>query len=211
MATTSIGSSGVTFPDATVQASKALPGILGQFFSSSGTFTLPTGVSAIKVTVCGGGGNSSGSAGGGGGAGGCGVQYYTGLTPGNTLSVTVGAVGGSTSVASGTQTISTVTGAGGGSNSGSTGGTNGGTTNTAYRIYSPSFSGGGDGRTDPCSGQSYGGSGGVPPGGNGASAQGASASTAGTAATGYGGGKGGNGTGSTSGGAGTGGYVLIEW
>jgi len=92
-------------------------------FTSSGTFTIPTGKTVVKVTVVG-GGNSGGNAGGcssaaiqigaGGGAGGAAIKYLTGLTPGNTLTVTRGAAGGGTSsVSSGTQTITTISATGG--------------------------------------------------------------------------------------------------
>jgi hypothetical protein len=94
-----------------------------QIFTANGTFTIPTGVTAVKVTVCGGGGAGGGASatqdGGGGGSGSAGVKWLTGLTPGNTLSVTIGGGGtgvsaaagnngtGST-VASGTQTITSI-------------------------------------------------------------------------------------------------------
>jgi hypothetical protein len=122
----------------------SLPGTQGQLFSSSGTFTIPTGISTIKVTVCGaqggGGGRNttSSNVGGQGAVGGVATKFLTGLTPGNTLTVTVGVggtaggntsgygntaatggTGGTSSVASGTQTISTVSATGG---SGGTGG-----------------------------------------------------------------------------------------
>jgi hypothetical protein len=103
----------------------------GQVFTSSGTFTIPTGVTAVKVTVVGGGGgggaffNCAGT-GGGGGGGGSSIKYLTGLTPANTLAVTVGAggtvsatdtnnstAGGTSSVASGTQSITTISATGG--------------------------------------------------------------------------------------------------
>ena len=88
---TSIGSSGVTFPDATTLATAAgiIPGMKGQVFTSSGTFTIPTGVTALKVNVVGGGGGSGSGYSGGGGAGGAAISYLTGLTAGNTLTVTV--------------------------------------------------------------------------------------------------------------------------
>jgi len=95
--------------------------------TTGGTFTIPTGVTQVKVTVWGGGGGGNGgnsaSAGGGGGSGGAAIKWLTGLTPGNTLAVTVGlggtrgggagGTGGTSSVASGTQTISAVTATGG--------------------------------------------------------------------------------------------------
>jgi hypothetical protein len=70
-----------------------------QLFTSSGTFTVPTGVTKVKVTVIGGGGGgggcqaAGGEAGGGGGGGGGAVRLVTGLTPGGTVAVTVGAGG----------------------------------------------------------------------------------------------------------------------
>ena len=105
-------------------------------FSTAGsqTFTIPSGVSKIKVTVVGGGGGGRGAAqpasgqegfGHGGAGGGTTFKTLTGLTPGATLSVTVGAggagstgptlgsTGGTSSVSSGTQTISTISASGG--------------------------------------------------------------------------------------------------
>ena len=116
--------------------------IQGQVFTSTGTFTIPTGVSALKVTLLGGGGGGAGddgNAGSSGGAGGAVIAYLNGLTPGATLSVasignggngspaitgSSGGTGGSTTVSSGTQTISTLTATGGAG--GVTGGSGGG-------------------------------------------------------------------------------------
>jgi hypothetical protein len=69
-------------------------GLSGQVFTANGTFTIPTGINKLKVTVTGGGGGSS---------------WYdvTGIQYG-------GFNGGNSIVASGTQTISTITGGGGG-------------------------------------------------------------------------------------------------
>ena len=117
--------------------SVGLSGLTGmQVFTSSGTFTIPTGKTVVKVTVVGAGGGSGGGgstgASGGGGGGATAITYLTSLTPGNTITVTVGtggaggtsggagSAGGSSSISSGTQTISTVTANGG---SGSNGGT----------------------------------------------------------------------------------------
>lgn len=110
-------------------SSAPYPGIRASTFTSgSGTFTIPTGITALKITVVGGGGsgaNGSASTGCGGG-GGTAITYLTGLTPGNTISYSVGsggagnsastagASGGSSSISSGTQTITTVTCTGGG-------------------------------------------------------------------------------------------------
>lgn len=70
----------------------AIPGARGQAFTSNGTFTIPTGVTALKITVVGGGGSA------------------------NTI---VGNAGGNSTVASGTQSITTITGGGGARGSGS--------------------------------------------------------------------------------------------
>jgi trimeric autotransporter adhesin len=101
-------------------------GITSQVFTSNGTFTIPSGVTALKVTVQAGSGGSGGasatacgnSLSGGTGGGGAGIKYLTGLTPGNTISVVVGgggastASGGNSSISSGTQSIGTVTATG---------------------------------------------------------------------------------------------------
>lgn len=102
------------------------------------TWTIPAGVTSAKVYVVGGGGGGGGSAAcgnnaGGGGGGGTAISLLSGLTPGNTLAITVGlagtggttaptagGTGGTTSIASGTQIITTISatgGAGGDSNS----------------------------------------------------------------------------------------------
>lgn len=88
--------------DQTWAAVTTLPGSQGQVFTSSGTFTVPAGVTAIKVTVAGGGGNGGAangniSAAGGGGGGGLAVKFITGLTPGATITATVGAAAGTSS------------------------------------------------------------------------------------------------------------------
>jgi len=115
-----------------------------QAFTSSGTFTIPTGVTVVKVTIVGGGGGGSSgsvsngcslpnSVAGGGGSGAAAITYLSSLTPGNTITVTVGTggtttssagnTGGSSSISSGTQTITTVTTTGGtGSMTGGSGG-----------------------------------------------------------------------------------------
>jgi len=110
-------------------------------FTSSGTWTVPAGVTRAKVTVVGGGGGAGGSGGGcgayggeGGGGGGCGIKIVTGLTPGGTVSVTVG----------------------GGGSAGNSSGINGGSGGTSSFGAYVSASGGGGG------GSSYGASEGVP-------------------------------------------------
>ncbi len=105
-----------------------------QVFSSNGTFTIPSGITKVKVTLVGGGGGTAGAPTNGeilaGGGGATAIKWLTSLTSGNTISVTVGSggtasgsagvaggAGGNSSIASGTQSITTVTangGAGGG-------------------------------------------------------------------------------------------------
>jgi hypothetical protein len=122
-------------------------GARGQVFTSSGTFTIPTGVTAIKATIVGGGGNGASvsnngnvQASGGGGGGGVAYKWLTGLTSGNTISVTVGGATGASNIASGTQSITTVTANGGSSsstpspNNSSSGGAGGTTTNADIGI-----------------------------------------------------------------------------
>lgn len=96
-----------------------------QSFASSGTFTIPTGKTSVKITVVGGGGGGGQSVffptGPGGGAGGAAIKVFTGLTAGATLTVTIGGggsidgAGGTTSVTSGTQSITTIQATGGSS------------------------------------------------------------------------------------------------
>lgn len=115
-------------------AANTYTGARGQLFTSSGTFTIPTGVSSIKVSLVGGGGGGGGGGndygGGSGGIGGASTTFITSLAGGLTLTVTVGSAGsgggyysaggsgGTTSVSSGTQTITTTSGAGGGGGGG---------------------------------------------------------------------------------------------
>ena len=103
-------SNGTTWTSAAPPAGSV--GDRGQVFTSSGTFTIPAGVSAIKVTVVGGGG------------GGQGFSYIGCCTV-----VIGGASGGTSSVSSGTQAISTVSATGGASSGGAGGAGSGGSLN----------------------------------------------------------------------------------
>lgn len=91
-----VSGTAITFNDATTQTTAASPssyaGAGGQVFTSSGTFTIPTGVTSLKVSVVGGGG--------GGGYAAC-------------CAIVTGSAGNTSSVSSGTQTISTVSATGG--------------------------------------------------------------------------------------------------
>jgi len=191
----------------------ALPTLSAQIFTSSGTFTVPTGISKVKVTVIGGGGGGGGSTnGGGGGAGGTAIEWISGLTGGSTVSVTVGGGGagagaGATGTAGGTSSFGaycSATGGGGGIPShvgaGGAGGVgSGGNINLAGQ-------GGGGGAyigysSIAMGGSSFMGGGARSPGGG---------NTANNAVGGnYGGG--GSGSGSTTAGAGSVGVVIVEY
>jgi len=196
--------------------------------SSNASYSIPA--AKIKVTVVGGGGNAGGgSAGaqagaGGGGGGGTAIKVLSGLTVGSTLNITVGAAAGTSSVASGTQSISTVS---------ATGGTS--TSNTSASIASGGAGGAGSGGD-----LNIGGSGGgwgvtnqgcpnanLAAGNGGASmfgggvitpvgyAVGATTKQNGTAGAAYGGGGSGgwnfNAGSASSGGAGAAGVVIVEY
>jgi hypothetical protein len=112
--------------------------------SGSGTWTIPAGVTKVKVTVVGGGGNSSGGLYGysvsGGAGGGTAIKWLSGLTPGKTLDYTVGAATAASQVVTGAsngQTITSIVGSAGsagtsgGSGSGDGGSASGGDLNIA--------------------------------------------------------------------------------
>jgi hypothetical protein len=122
VAGTGISVSGATGA-VTVSSSASGQGGRGQVFTSSGTFTIPTGITSLKVTVVGAGG---------GGSGNC----------------SNGSSGGTSSVASGTQTISTISATGGAagqintSSSGTSGSGSGGDANMSGGRGGASFGGG---------------------------------------------------------------------
>lgn len=198
-----------------------LPGFSNmQAFTSSGTFTVPAGVTRVKVTVIGGGGGAgynSTYASGGGGSGGRSVGVVTGLTQGQQITVTVGAGGTSPGTAGngtggGTSSFgSYITATGGGGGTGGTGTANaggapgtssGGTVNDAGEY-------GLDGSQNNASGIGNGGKGGGPGGG-----RGTTGFATGYTAQGYGGGGGGGGCGGgggATGGNGKSGIVIVEW
>lgn len=222
-------------------AAGGVPGASGEIFTSSGTFTIPTGVTKLKVTVVGGGGGG-GSAqfsggGGGGGGGGVAVQYFSSLTPGGTLAVTIGAAGssnggtgGTSSIASGTQSITTLSasgGSGGASANASSGSGGNGGSSFANAAFSVVGGRGGDGYGDVSTGGgggAAGGGGGVYGGGSASAVGGGgsfgsggasgSAGNGGSVGTGYGsggGGAGNPGTPAANGAAGKAGIVMVEW
>jgi len=248
---TTLQSTDATTPTITLPAttgtlaltSSVLPGAQAQVFTASGTFTIPTGVTAIKVTVVGAGGGGAGATAGNvfcaGGGGGYGVQYFTGLTPANTLTVTVGAAGtggggdssggtgGTSSIASGTQTITTASATGGGGGNATTGaggtagtvsgmayGWVGGTGTATFTDGTTTWSGvggaaGGSGGKGTIYGISSTDAGVVGVGPWGCGGAGRSATGA-NVGKGYGSGGGGA-VGASSGAAGTAGIVVVEW
>jgi hypothetical protein len=201
----------------------------GQVFTSSGTFTIPSGTTAVKVTVIGGGGNganmtpANGTAGGGGG--GTSIRYITNLVPGNTVSVTVGGAGGTSSfgafcsatggVSPGTN--SRTAGAGGNGTGGDINIPGGSGGSGGYQVIN-SYSGetfysmGGGGATNyaPPGQSSFWG---IGPSTNAFTTTSGGFANAGSSGTGFGAGGGGaaGNNGSRNGGAGTPGIVFIEW
>lgn len=193
----------------------------GQVFTTSGTFTVPTGVTAVKVTCIGGGGSGGSSSGqlyggGGGGSSTPGMVWITGLTPGASISVTVGAggtgpTGNNTGASGGTSSFSTYIsasgGGGGGPGSNAYGGGRGAAP-TGSGVYHAGIAFDGNrGGSDSCAG-SLGGAGATSMFGFGASG---GSSGAGSNATGYGAGGSGSGSGGAKAGNGSGGLVIVEW
>ncbi len=209
-----------------------------QAFTSSGSFTVPIGVTTIYIDACaagGGGGGSAGNSGtannaGGGSGGGAGqsiLKQAFSVTPGQVIPITIGSAGigsnggalGSNNGLDGTNGGNTIIGMlatllGGGGGGGGGGGfiSSGGALSTGY----------------PAGGEGYdglafggGGNGGSSPfGGGGGVIRGISAIGGSAGLNGAGYGSGGSGAGITysatpssgaKGGNGTPGYVLIEW
>jgi hypothetical protein len=114
-------------------ATPTLNGLVSEVtYSSTQTINIPAGATRARVWLWGGSGGNNGS-----GAGAL-KKYLTGLTPGNTLALTIGAAGassgtgtgGNSTLASGTQSISTLTANGGVGGTSPSGGTaSGGDTN----------------------------------------------------------------------------------
>jgi hypothetical protein len=192
-----------------------------QVFTSSGAFVVPNGVSTVRVTVIGGGGSGgyhSTMPSGGGGAGGQASGVVTGLTPGQSIAVTVGAGGAippapANGTNGGTSSFGTYMSATGG---------NGGSGGTLTEFAMAGGAGGAGVGGQINRGGSYGsdsivvaargGDGGGP--GNGRASSGP---IPGLSATGFGGGGGGGGltvTGTVTGypgGAGAAGIVIVEY
>jgi len=222
-------SNGTTWTSAT----PAYVGARASTFTSTGTFTVPAGITAVKATVVGAGGaggqvSTGGYGAGGGGGGGVAIRWITGLTSGATVAVTVGTAPGGTSSF--------------GSYASATGGSSGGSANDGAGGAGGSGTNGDINLTGGQGGAGYGGGGGGGASGGGGGAHSNSLATGsgvycspGAAsliggaggvgaektvnnagnATGYGnggGGNSGNGSGSPwAAGTGSAGIVLIEW
>ena len=220
-----------------------------QIFTSSGSFTGPVGVTTMYLSGCapgGGGGaggpgsiNSSPAWAGGGGGGGAGQSLQRAaysVTPGGTITVTIGSTGlggatsgtnpGNSGTSGGTLVISgagfnggtPVTlsggGGGGGGNAATSGNAVGGGAGTGF----PSGGYGNDTTSGNASGSGGSGASGPFGGGGGAARSSTSGAVAGGSASGYGAGGGGGsgvytaGAGNGgSGGAAGGGYMAFEW
>jgi hypothetical protein len=219
----------------TLSSSAATGVIQQQIFTGSGTFSTPsgTGLSTVyKLTVVAGGGGGGGANNGAGNAqasGGAGaaaaIAWFSGLTPGSSIVVTVGGAGtagagtgvtggtGGTSSISGSGILSVVAlgGVGGASaGSGSASGTSPSVGGTATGGTINLVGGGGGGTSGVGGGTALGGQGGNSLFGGGGSGGFGTAGQAG-GAPGAGGGGGGVANSGNAGGAGAAGIVIAEW
>jgi hypothetical protein len=200
------------------------PGLQKQIFTSNGTFTIPTGITQVKVKLVGAGG-AGGSAnnvalGTGGGSGGYAEKYLTGLTPANTIAVTIGAGGTPTAganggngtssiIASGTQSITTVTAFGG--SGGLITGNDAGGAGAVISTNGDINVGGNPGAAASVANNDGGNGGPSTLGGAGLGGLPNAAGGAPTANSGSGGGGGGLGAGNALGAAGAAGIIIFEW
>lgn len=184
-----------------------------QIFTSSGTFTAPTGVTKVYLTMIGAGGGGAGaggsSRGGGGGAGQLVIDAPYTVIPGNNYTVTINAGGaggasGSNGVVGGTTVFDSLTMAGG--NFGLAGGGGGGA------AISPTATSATGGTQTIASGGGFTGSG-ITGGGGGGSPFGAGANggAPGSNAAANSGAGGGGGNESQAGGNGGSGIVIVRW
>jgi hypothetical protein len=208
-------SNGTAWVSSAPAATSPIPTI--QAFTSSGTFTVPAGVTKVKVTVVGGGAGgrtaTNSTSQGGGGSGGASIKVITGLTPAGTVAVTVG-TGGAANTDGVTSSFGAYCSATGGSSPAFGGPGQGGAGGTATG-GDINFTGGagcgGNGVNGTVSGTAgnggssiFGGAGLGAPSTN-------SANTAGAGAPGTGGGGGGGCGGPGTGGAGGSGIVIVEY
>lgn len=199
--------------------------IRNQIFLSSGTFTVPAGITTVYLSMCGGGaagGNGqtgTNQSGGGGGAGGYFINKPYTVTPGNSYTVTIGA-GGTAGVSSGDSgtagnatsfdALSAPRGeAGQGSGSSGTGGAGGGSLNASGGTAGIGVSPGGNG-ADKVS-TTIGGGGGATPFGAGGNGGTSGNGTLAAANTGSGGGGAGGGGGTNIAGIGGSGICIVSY
>jgi hypothetical protein len=194
--------------------------------AGSYSFTVPAGVTEIRVTMIGGGGGGGGNASfnpGGGGGSGLGLRVTKTVTPGDSVSATVGAAGFSNGAngdpgGNSSVTHSAATAIAGGGDGGTGSGT-GGAGATFYASGAWSFVAFSDGTNGAGASGSNGGNGGNRSSFYGYSGTGATGgiapSTPAVVGSGYGAGGGGAYSGQTTnwvpGSYGTDGMVLIEW
>lgn len=211
-----------------------------QVYATAGSFswTVPTGVTRVLVQLWGGGGSGGGQSGGnghggsGGGGGGCASKVISGLTPGASIAVVVGAGGAGVTGAlagnnGGTSSFngSAVTAVGGrGGNYGSTGTYQAGTGTIGQVVNNSAATGvGGDVNLEGGRGMQggvcwisnvfgIGGMGGAAAGSGGNGGPGTTGDgNTGTVPGGGGSGAGGGNAGSSTSGGGAGGMVIIQW
>jgi len=193
-------------------------------FTANGTYTVPVGVTTLWLSgVAGGGGGGGGangvSGGNGGGAGQPTLKQSISVSPGDSLSVTIGggganggtgnakgAAGGNTVLTNTTAatTLLTLAGGGGGDN----GGAGSATINAANTFGGPGYPVGGQGVI--VNGYSYGGPGGSSLFGAGGAASQGTGSGAVQNGAGFGAGGGGGGA-ADAGGNGSAGILIVEW
>lgn len=202
-----------------------------EIFTTSGTWTCPTGINAVEISLVGAGGggggsNGAGTASGGGGSGAYLIGNMIKVVPTTTYTVTIGALGaggvgdndgttgGLTSMVTAEGTVSCAGGVGGvKASAGGTGGGGGASSGGTYAA-STSTAGARFITTAGASGGTRGGgnSGGGASGPFGKGATGVASSVTGANATGYGAGGSGEGANNNvGGGAGSPGIVIIKY
>lgn len=223
---TVLNDTGVIFPDGSTQISSSLDALANsQTFTSTGIFTIPAGVTSVRVTMIGGGGNGGSggqyvsgnttfyNGGGGGGSGAVVFSYKLTVVPLTPYTVTVGSA---TLPSSFGALLSVNAGASGASGAGGVTGGAGGLgisiPLSATQVLSYNGDRGSNGTTSSNVNSAPGGQGGTTPyfnrpGGAGGSASGGVGAAA-TANTGAGGGGGGRNAGGGSGGSG---LVIVQW
>ena len=206
---TTLGSTGITFNDATTQTTAFTGGKGTQVITSTQSFTVPTGVTSIWVTLVGGGGGGQSityptqAQGAGGGAGGAGTKLVTGLTPGQVITCTIGGGGGAGGTG-GTTSFGAYFSATGGGGSGGANGTASGSVTKPFGqnpVYANDYPSNGGGRYIVGMGTAGNGLPGTGYGNNGSNATGYGAGGGGAAGWGW----------TVTGGSGSPGYMYLEW